>query len=328
MVHIHTMPNQPTRFPRVLILGLAFIAACATAFAILSAPPPLPSLPAPALSFSQATDRIARLQSADSADVRPECRTHFVSQGRPTPYALVYFHGFGNCPHQADPILKLAADRGWNVFAPRMPRNGLNHPRHPSLSQLTAEELTTYATESGQIASALGQRVIVAGLSVGGALAAWTAERFPFHRAVIIAPCFGLSNLGRAGSHWLMRAALLLPDRFIDYAPGPDGRIGPPHSYSGFSTRAIAQALRFAETALDAPSPSTRDLRLILNASDTAVDESSSRDLARRWLDQGVTVTQIVIPQRHNLIHDLIDPLQPQQNIATAYPYVLPHLEP
>jgi len=79
-----------------------------------------------------------------------------------------------------------------------------------NLSPLKAEELRDCADTSVDLASGLGQKVYVAGLSAGGTLAAWIAQnRGQVTRAVLIALALGLTR--HEGTRLQKALALLLP---------------------------------------------------------------------------------------------------------------------
>ena len=59
---------------------------------------------------------------------------------------------------------------------------------------------------------------------------------------------------------------------------------------------------------------------LVLNPSDQTVDNDIARALFTGWRLRGAPVTLYEFPADLGLIHDLIDPSQPEQQVETVYP--------
>src|SRR5206468_6376689 len=122
--------------------------------------------------------------------------TILLSHGDPTPRAVVLFHGFTDSPKQFADLAESLYKAGENVLVPRLPHHAQRGRTVRELARLTATELCRVADQSVDIASGLGDSVIVAGLSVGGTMAAWSAEYRPeVKRAVVIAPAFEAAHV-------------------------------------------------------------------------------------------------------------------------------------
>ena len=146
----------------------------------------------------------------EGPELNPVCRSILLTHGLRTERAVVFFHGYTNCPQQFSELGKIFYDMGYNVLIPRLPRHGLADRKVENLSPLKAEELRDCADISVDIACGLGQKVYVAGLSAGGTLSAWIAQnRSEVTRAVLIAPALGFSR--REGTRLQKGIALLLP---------------------------------------------------------------------------------------------------------------------
>lgn len=105
-----------------------------------------------------------------------------------TPYSIVYIHGFGASPMEGDPVHRfLAAHFGANLFATRLPEHGII--RENGMEYLSAQALANAAGEAYQIGKSLGDKVIVVGTSMGGALGLLLASQQPdLHALVLYSP--------------------------------------------------------------------------------------------------------------------------------------------
>src|SRR6516225_4272678 len=170
----------------------------------------LQSKPHPASDYAEAVSRFRKMQENEGPELNPVCRSILLTHGQRTEKAVVFFHGLTNCPEQFRELGKIFYDMGYNVLIPRLPRHGMADRQVENLSPLKAEELRDCADTSVDIICGLGREVYVAGLSAGGALAAWIAQnRGEVTRTILIAPALGLTR--REGTHLQEGMALLLP---------------------------------------------------------------------------------------------------------------------
>jgi carboxylesterase len=73
--------------------------------------------------------------------------------------------------------------------------------------------------------------------------------------------------------------------------------------------------------------PAAKSITLIDNPSDDVVDNRASAALLARWRQHGGQVRNLHFPAEWNLLHDLIDPDQPEQQVERVYPLLLRLLE-
>ncbi|GGF37541.1 alpha/beta hydrolase [Echinicola rosea] len=106
-----------------------------------------------------------------------------------TPYSIVYIHGFGASQMEGDPVhRKLAEYFGANLYLARLPEHGID--RSNAFEYLTAEKLADGAREAFMIGKQLGDKVIVVGTSMGGALTVLLAsEREDIEAILLYSPC-------------------------------------------------------------------------------------------------------------------------------------------
>ncbi len=292
-----------------------------------------PSRPDPARDYDEALRRVAAAGARDGAGVSPEGRTRLLTHGRRTARAVVLLHGLTNCPEQFRLLGERLHERGANVYLPRMLGHGLTDRMDPGQARLDASWLCRATDEAVDIARGLGEEVVVAGLSVGGTMAAWAAQqRADVARAVAIAPLLGLAAAPGPLTRPAMNLLLALPNLFVWW----DIRVradlpGPGHVYPRFSTRAVAQTLRLAagiEADARRAAPAAGTMALVTAGDDAATDNGAADRLARRWRAHGARVVTRHFPARLGLQHDIVDPGQVGADPALVYPVLLDLIAP
>jgi pimeloyl-ACP methyl ester carboxylesterase len=289
---------------------------------------PLQARPRPVGSYEEALARVEHLQAnvytTDRAEIKPPCVMRLLLHGRKTARAVIFFHGFTNCPQQFVRLGEHYHRQGCNVLIPRLPFHGMQDRRQ--MKRLMAEDLAMLLDDAIDIAQGLGDEVIVVGLSGGGTLVTWAAQfRQDVDRAVIIAPWLSVPFAPNWLIYTLVWAVLVLPDFYIWWDPiRRDKRNwGVPHAYPGFSSHAMGQMMRLGaivlRTSRSCP-PASREVVMVTNAADKTVDNKICYAIVERWRVNGGAVTHYEFEKELGLIHDLIDPAQPQQQIDTVYP--------
>lgn len=309
--------------------SLALLAALPTA---LPLPPEVTTLitnPCPVESYTEALWRIEQLQAHDASEpINPVCRTRFLTHGGTSERAILFLHGYTNCPQQFATLGRRLHKMGYNVLIPRLPHNGLADRLNEEHAQITAEKLIGFTDAMIDITHGLGRHVTVAGLSASGVLTAWAAQqRADIDRAVIMSPCFAPPNnrLTAAISSRTMLLGLKMPNKFIwwDKTLKADAP-APRHTYPRFSTHALAEVMRLGfavhHEARYTP-PATGDVIVITTAKDTAVDNRITYDLTRLWREQRpAAIREHIFTEDMCLPHDFIDPDQVDQRVPLVYP--------
>lgn len=127
-------------------------------------------------------DAWVNAHEAAQPGIRPDNQARIVwaDPGHParTACAFVYLHGFGASQGEGAPVHReLAHDFGCNLYLSRLPGHGLSAP--DAMRGLDAQQLVDGAARALAIGHALGERVIVVGTSMGGALALELAMQQP-----------------------------------------------------------------------------------------------------------------------------------------------------
>ena len=276
-------------------------------------------------------DGVARWERFAERDAGLElhsgCASRALLHGRRTPRAAVLLHGITNCPQQ---WVQLAAELhrdGRNVLVPRYPRHGLRDRLNTEISRLTAPELVEAAETALAAAAGLGEKVTVIGLSLGGVLAAWLAERDEaVDVAVMVAPLFGIRRLPARALPLLRAAAVRGPNLYLWWDRGLKSRLLPEHGYPRVATRAFGALLelgRQVESGARRSGPRARTLVCLTNAADPAVDNGATRRLVRRWREHGADVREYEFAAGLGLPHDVIDPAHRATAVERVYPVLL-----
>lgn len=127
------------------------------------------------------------------------CRSRFFFQPHPTPKVFLFFHGFTAAPYQFVPMGEAFYQAGYNVLIPLLPGHGQAgdwNGDHPPPLPETLQIYQDFARDWLQKAQALGDKVIVGGLSANANLAAWLALEYPeqIDRALLFAPYLSGTN--------------------------------------------------------------------------------------------------------------------------------------
>ena len=232
------------------------------------------------------------------------------------------FHGLTNSPRQFAKLAATLSDSGDNVFVPRLPEHGLRGATSKDLARLTAESLRDVADAAIDIASGLGDTVVVLGVSLGGNEAAWTAQFRPVSRVVIIAPALGLSHISTTLETPIMNLALRVPN----YSKKQDPDTLRPDRELGWSSHAVGQMLRLGTAirrAADHRAPTARDIRVLVNAHDRTVNREAIDELVEHWSSAGGHVTMFELADSLRLPHDIVDPDERTGNTRVTYPVIL-----
>jgi carboxylesterase len=262
----------------------------------------------PTRSYADALTRARVDVTARDSDAATGGESILLAHGARTPRAVVLLHGFSDSPRQFAALADSLFASGDNVLVPRLPHHALRNRDARALAALTPSELSKLVDQSIDIASGLGDSVIVMGLSLGGTMAVWAAEHRPeVKRAIVIAPAFEPTHVPSVLERPLVNLGAHLPNlshRIATDTTRPDRD-------PGFATHGLAAVLRLGMSvrndAHDAP-PSG-EILFVVNDHDRTVKQGPVLDLARLWRRQAVPVSVYAFPDSLRLAHNVIDPL-------------------
>jgi carboxylesterase len=273
----------------------------------------------------QTSALLDRFRRRDHSGVSDAGRTKLLLHGEVRPVAVVLFHGIAASPEQFVRFAHELHARGHNVVVPRLPRHGHSDRLTDALARLSADDLRAFATESIELAQGLGERVVVAGFSLGGLLATWAAQHYPIDRAVAIAPFFGMSWMPTRWTAPFADLILRLPNFFPWWNPIVRERLQPEHGYPRYSSHAIGQSLLLARDVFAHANETVaaRELILVTNALEAAVNNRAVRQLGRLLRARpGGRLEQIVL-RGIPISHDIIEPLRHPAIAGHVYPELL-----
>jgi carboxylesterase len=286
----------------------------------------LASHPDPAGDYAEAVERIESLQAQEaSLGLNPLCQLKFMTQGQKTDQAIVFVHGYTNCPQQFGELGQLFYDLGYNVLIVPAPQHGLADRMTRDQARLTAEELAAYADEVVDIAQGLGEQVTLAGISMGATTTAWAAlHRSDLDLAVLISPAFGFQMFPASVTAPVVKAFAVLPNFYLWADSELKEASGTDFTYPRRSTRALAQTLRLGmavQAQSEDAAPAARSMLVITNANDPSVDNGLTAEMVAAWHEGGVDVETFEFPADLELKHDLISPWQGTQEVV--YPVLV-----
>lgn len=266
----------------------------------------------PSIDFATALQRADVLQARDEGSVAQRCGSRVIDHGEATAESVVLLHGFTNCPAQFDLVAEAYAEAGVSVVVPRLPAHGNADRLAEDLSTLTPGMLTMATDEAVDIATGLGDRVTVMGLSGGGTTAAWAAAtRDDVDEAILIAPLVVPKILPRILVDPVARFSRYAPDVYLWWDGDQEAALDdPPYAYPRFSVRSLGAFLAVGHAVgehLDRTTPMER-LVIVTNDADAAVNNAGVLGVA-------ATLEAVAIERLDHRFtadldygHDLIDP--------------------
>jgi pimeloyl-ACP methyl ester carboxylesterase len=243
------------------------------------------------------------------------------------PTAVVLLHGLTNSPPQYDVLAPELHARGHAVIDLRLPYHGYGDRMTDATAKLRASDLQASALQAVVIGALCGERVVVAGISIGATLAGWLAARTRIDLGVAIAPFCGLRELPRGVNDAfgaLLRAA---PNMFGWWDPRIKERQPPSHGYPRFATRALGESLLIS-TAMERSSTLEHGRRVVLveNANDPVVNNAHAHRRFRSLRACGVEYERVVLYGLPKM-HDIIEPAVPQAKPKLVYPRLIEIIE-
>jgi carboxylesterase len=267
----------------------------------------------------------------DHERVGEKGRTIAHLHGERRPRAVVLLHGMSASPTQFDRFARDLHSRGHNVLVPRLPHHGHADRLSTGLARLRPDELYAGAGEYLAIASELGERVTVAGFSLGGLVAAWTAQHHEVDRAVAIAPFFGVAWIPGSMMSGVAELLLKIPNQFHWWDPILRERQMPEHGYPRFSTHAIAHAYGIAHRLLGearATAPRANKIALVTNRMESAVNNRAILRLYRSWRRHKPDDVTLSVLRGLPPSHDVVEPLRKSNLADRVYPHLLDVIDP
>lgn len=293
--------------------------------------PSFESPPSPAASFEEALGRFEKLRVDESAlPLSPQGASRLLHHGQKTDRAFVLLHGLTNCPEQFVPFAGILHAAGHNVVLPRARLAGFQDRLNGEQGLQTAQDLIDQAAAGLDIAAGLGSRTTLVGLSGSAVAAAWMAgNRDGIDVVAVLSPFFGAHGipvpLADLGGAMLSK----LPNFYVWWDPEKqDALPGPPHAYPRFGTRCMADSVQLSRNVrahLETSPLRAGRVLFITTANDVAADNSLTDSISKTLTAQkgSTAILTFEFPPEAGIPHDMIDPSQPDSNIALVYPKLL-----
>jgi len=275
----------------------------------------------PAADYAEAMQRAEKLRATEIG-FNPDCHTVLLTHGAKTAKVLVFIPGYGTCP--AAPYKELGKrffDRGYNVLIAPLPYNGLADRMTTEQTKLRAEDLVRYADQMVDIGHGLGDRVTLAGISLGGLVTGWAAQqRQGIDQAVLISPGFGFGAVPERLTPLVSRAFIKLPNWYIWDDPQLKAEALPDYHYPRISTHALGQILRLSQSTQALArqnAPAVNSILVITNLNDHDVDNVVTGKVIDLWRAHGADVQTYQFPAELHLEHGLFDISDSTQDVLT-----------
>jgi esterase/lipase len=280
------------------------------------------------IPYQDALKQIQLAQARDTAAINPLGGSQLLTHGRKVERALVLLHGYTNNPQMFGTLGKVFFDRGYNVWIPRMSHHGYRDRLTSEHGKLTRAELIAWATESLNIACGLGERVTIAGCSMGGVMSAWAAQYCSeLDKAVLIVPSFATARVSERWNTLMSRALLWLPNLFVWWDPAKQTNTLPAYAYPRFSTHALAQIyLLGADIYARArqSKPAAPAILSVTSAKDAAVNNRVTTEVVENWRAHGANIeTYEFSGDDVPFLHDIISPEQVGARTDVIYPVLV-----
>ncbi len=283
----------------------------------------------PARNFQEAETRVAaQIAQEDHAVIHPVSHTRLWSHGQTTSRSVVYLQGYTDSVQQFGPLGDLLFQRGYNVYAPRLPHHGYRDRMSQDHGKLSVQEMQQWAQDAVDTALGLGEKVTVIGLSLGGVLATWIAEqRADVDRVLVVAPAYGTKAIPPRATRTVARVAHRLPNMFMWWDPRVRTETGIEYAYPRFATHTLAKLFLLSSELLREARqrpPAARAVWMITNANDFAVNNTICAAFVAAWQKHKTgQIFTYEFPGELGLPHDLLDPIDATVKPDLVYPRLI-----
>ena len=325
------MGTEIPRMKKTALFGLPILVIVVVA---MSQIPAFQSTPRPAASFDEALSKFETLRSDESKmPLRPEGASRLLHHGQKTERVFVLMHGLTNCPEQFVPLAKILHSKGANVVLPRARLAGFADRLNKDQGHQTAQDLIDQAATGLDIASGLGDRITLIGLSGSAVAAGWMAQnREGVHDVMLIAPFFGMYGVKPSVLDAAAATLSKLPNFYQWWdASKKENLPGPIYAYPRFGTHCMADTIQLSRDVrahLDTRPILAKRLIFLNTASDRGANNQLTKEIASRFeARKEAEVLTYEFPESLGIPHDMIDPAQPGANTEASYSKILELVE-
>ncbi len=266
-------------------------------------------------------DQYIRASESRFADIKPGAEKTIVwadpDQRQPTPYSIIYLHGFSASRQEIAPVCDIIAKAlHANLFYSRLAGHGRDSS---AMADLSVNGMLNDAVEALEVGKRLGNKVIIIGTSTGGALATWLAaydKSGSIAALVLLSPNYGPKRKDSG--------LLLLPwgNVILQLVEGPTYRFEPINALqqqywtTEFPSEALLPMMGIVKLTRDKDLSTLRQPVLLLySPDDQMVDTSVIRENFTLFASEKkklIAITEAGDPQQHILAGDIMSPLTTQ----------------
>ena len=196
---------------------------------------------------------------------------------------------------------------------------------------MSAEQLKACAADTLEMARGLGERVTVAGFSLGGLLSAYLGQFNEVQRVVAIAPFLGVVFVPSAFRLRLANWLLHRRNRFYWWDPLLRERQLPEHGYPRYASHAVAHSLTIADELLNEAgrqAPKASEIVLVVNAREPAVNNRAIMNLVQKWRAHTSDVVHVHRLTGLPIAHDIIEPKRYPDIARRVLPVLVELIDP
>ncbi len=297
--------------------------------------PPALLLPAtaPAIDIADVENDIADGEAIiDRANgIVPGTEKRIVWQSEPgtrSEFVVVYLHGFSGSRQELAPVPEAVAKRlGANLFETRLSGHGLQSNR---LDSVVAEDWVNDGLEALAVASTLGERVVVIGVSTGATLALSLIAHpafEPVDTLVMVSPNLGFDdpNAGLLTRPLGRVIARLLVGEYREFEPHNEAQAR--YWTTRYPTDSVVEMMRLVEHAdANLDEANVRRAMLIYSSRDQVVSTGKARrgfERLKAGARAEIEFTETDDPAFHVLAGDVLSPASTPAMVETITRFVL-----
>jgi esterase/lipase len=230
------------------------------------------------------------------------CRSQLFIQPQRATKVLLFFHGFTAAPYQFMAMGSMFRKAGYTVLVPLLPGHGQagdwNATTPPPLPN-EPDAYKQFALYWLQQARAMGDQVVVGGLSGGGTLAAWLAQerRQEIDRALIFAPYLSSSSK-------MLDLFINMTSSYVKWPIPPGAQVV---GYDGFLVTALRNLLRLGAEVLDrSAKQNSAPMFIVSTEADQAVSNTDHRTLFENTLKRQPKTWYHIFDRVLNIPHTMM----------------------
>jgi len=273
-------------------------------------------------TFQQSITHINHTIQDNIYNVHHECHTRLLSHGKKTDIIYVLLHGLTNSPYMWHQFENTLFNSNANVYIPRLPYHGLKSLHTKELSNIKVKDLTDFALQTTKIATNLGHKIVLVGFSGGGTIASWMLQNNKnITDILLISPFFGIGKLPNILNYWLYNTFSKLPNFNLSFVSSLQSN----HNYKGQSTKGLTMFLKLSHKIITQSknlSLSNKKITLLLNPTDTTINNKISKNLLTIYKRNRALTKQVILDKDLHLPHDFIDTMSYPNAPTIIYPQI------